>query len=283
MKRVAQQIAECMATYPVSPESQVRQTAYRLTLADDWEIQAGDRVLEIGCGQGDTTAVLAHRVGPNGRVLAVDKGDPHYGAPITIGASMTHLSAGPLGSALEFRLATDITQLAVPSEPVYDVAVLAHCLWYLSNPEELMSLLQTLQHWAHRLCITEWDLQAEGTPFNPHRIAVRIQDRIERSQQNSTANIRWAATKDQVESLLIATGWQVIQRKVSQSSGLEDGVWEVQNSLRYTIKDLDQLSLSEVERAQLLQDLETLRDVDQRQIVASLPSFTVIAQPTTST
>ena len=41
-------------------------------LADRLGLEAGDRVLEVGCGPGHATAVLADRVSP-GRVLALDR------------------------------------------------------------------------------------------------------------------------------------------------------------------------------------------------------------------
>jgi ubiquinone/menaquinone biosynthesis C-methylase UbiE len=42
--------------------------------------QPGERVLDIGCGTGGTTAELARAVGPDGRVLGVDISEPLVGA-----------------------------------------------------------------------------------------------------------------------------------------------------------------------------------------------------------
>jgi ubiquinone/menaquinone biosynthesis C-methylase UbiE len=64
---------------PVARAIQIVQTAYRLRLLRNWSIGLGTRVLEIGCGQGDMTAVLAAAVGPAGRVTAVDIASPDYG------------------------------------------------------------------------------------------------------------------------------------------------------------------------------------------------------------
>ena len=36
-------------------------------------------MLEIGCGQGDTTVALADAVGEEGSVVALDPGRPDYG------------------------------------------------------------------------------------------------------------------------------------------------------------------------------------------------------------
>ena len=61
------------------------QLKHRMSLVETFSIQKGMSVIEIGCGQGDTTVVLADAVGETGRVLAVDIASPDYGAPITLG------------------------------------------------------------------------------------------------------------------------------------------------------------------------------------------------------
>lgn len=55
------------------------QMDHRLDLVSFWGITPGSRVLEIGCGQGDCTIVLADAVGESGHVDAVDPGAPDYG------------------------------------------------------------------------------------------------------------------------------------------------------------------------------------------------------------
>jgi ubiquinone/menaquinone biosynthesis C-methylase UbiE len=58
---------------------QLSQTSHRLHLLHQWSISSGAKVLELGCGQGDTTTVLAAVVGENGKVVAVDPADLQYG------------------------------------------------------------------------------------------------------------------------------------------------------------------------------------------------------------
>lgn len=56
------------------------QTRHRLALVKHWNILPGSKILEIGCGQGDCTTVLANAVGERGTVVAVDPAELDYGA-----------------------------------------------------------------------------------------------------------------------------------------------------------------------------------------------------------
>jgi predicted methyltransferase len=60
------------------------QTLHRLVLLQNWNIPTGAKVLELGCGQGDCTTVLAHAVGEQGRVVAVDPAGLDYGASFCV-------------------------------------------------------------------------------------------------------------------------------------------------------------------------------------------------------
>ena len=62
-----------------SSASLVFQLAHRQELISYWDVQPGSKVLEIGCGQGDTTVALADAVGEEGSVVALDPGRPDYG------------------------------------------------------------------------------------------------------------------------------------------------------------------------------------------------------------
>jgi predicted methyltransferase len=55
------------------------QTIHRLALLQHWNIPTDSKVLELGCGQGDCTTVLANAVGEQGRVVAVDPAESDYG------------------------------------------------------------------------------------------------------------------------------------------------------------------------------------------------------------
>src|SRR2546427_10451551 len=59
-------------------------------------IAPGERVIDVGCGCGDTTIVLGRRVGPVGRVLGID-----VSAPMLERAAETAGAAGGANGPLE--------------------------------------------------------------------------------------------------------------------------------------------------------------------------------------
>jgi len=76
----AASIARLSLHKPAHFSIQHSQTRHRLERVQDWNIPRGSTVLEIGCGQGDCTTVLAHVVGEQGKVVAVDPAGLDYGA-----------------------------------------------------------------------------------------------------------------------------------------------------------------------------------------------------------
>ncbi|MFD8019008.1 methyltransferase domain-containing protein [Streptomyces lavendulae] len=147
------------------------QTRYRAALVSGWNIPAGASVLEVGCGQGDMTAVLAEAVGPQGRVVAVDIADPSYGAPVTLGQSAKHLKATPLGSRIDSRFGLDVLDETVTfPDGGFDHVVLAHCSWYFASLDPLRETLARVRRWARNLCFAEWDLAPRPTDQIGHRL-----------------------------------------------------------------------------------------------------------------
>ena len=76
----AASIARLSLHDPTHFSIQYSQTLHRLELLRYWNIPIGSKVLELGCGQGDCTTVLAHAVGEQGSVVAVDPAELNYGA-----------------------------------------------------------------------------------------------------------------------------------------------------------------------------------------------------------
>jgi ubiquinone/menaquinone biosynthesis C-methylase UbiE len=77
---VATDIASLCLHDPQHWKVQLQSTEHRISILKKFpDLKLGPRILEIGCGQGDTTAVLAELVGENGHVTAVDPGPLDYG------------------------------------------------------------------------------------------------------------------------------------------------------------------------------------------------------------
>lgn len=83
---------------------QQAQLQHRLELVAAFGIQKGMRVLEIGCGQGDTTVAIADAVGESGSVVAIDIANPDYGAPLTLGQAAERIKKSSLGERIDFIL-----------------------------------------------------------------------------------------------------------------------------------------------------------------------------------
>lgn len=221
MTSEALEIARQMATWVVDPDIQVVQTGYRLGLARTWRIPPGARVLEIGCGQGDMTAVLADAVGPDGTVVGTDVAPPDYGAPVTVGQSAEHLLAGRYGARISLRYETDVLTDDVGTG--YDVVVLAHCSWYFASADQLTRTLARARALGARLCFAEWDPQPAAVEQLPHLLAVLAQDRL----TDSDGNVRTPLTRATVLAAVERTGWQVETVTDVDTSALQDADWEV--------------------------------------------------------
>lgn len=269
--RTAEQIASLMATYAVSPREQGKQTAYRMQLAETWAIAPGARVLEIGCGQGDTTAVLAEIVGPKGRVTGIDPAPADYGAPVSLGDSARHFQGGPYGDVIDIRLDfTDWSKLAGD----YDVAVLAHCAWYFSGYEVLVETLKQARARARTLCIAEWSLHPVRPAQIPHYFAVTLQQLVSKFHPELELNIQNPFSEAQIVGALAAAGWHIESRHLVEQPDVDDGRWEVEELLRLAARS--DLSLPSELQAWLLDQAATIRGYGPD--YASLPAVSFICR-----
>ncbi|MDP4170899.1 MAG: class I SAM-dependent methyltransferase, partial [Bacillota bacterium] len=217
-------IVECMALNKGDSSIQRVQTEHRLKLAEFWGIKKGSRVLEIGCGQGDTTAVLAYLVGEGGSVHGIDIASPHYGSPISLGTAADYLKKSTLGKQIKIDFETDPLSVNVDfPENSFDYIVLSHCSWYFKSIEELTEVLKKARKWGKRLCFAEWDSRIETIDQLPHFLTILIQAQYESFKENSTSNVRTLFTPNQIKQLVGNTGWNIINEVSIFSNELQDG------------------------------------------------------------
>ncbi|MFJ4093915.1 class I SAM-dependent methyltransferase [Kitasatospora sp. NPDC089913] len=268
-----------MATSDVSPGIQPAQTRYRAALVSGWDIPAGASVLEVGCGQGDTTAVLAEAVGPRGRVVAVDIADPSYGAPVTLGQSAEHLKATPLGSRIDFRFGLDVLDEAVTfPDDGFDHVVLAHCSWYFGSLDQLAATLVRVRRWARNLCFVEWDLEPRSDEQLPHLLAVLIQGQIEAGGSRGEGNVRTPFSRESLLRTLPATGWNPARPRAVDTAGLQDGDWEV-DACTTLLDDAHRLDrLPRAVQELVLSQGDVLRSLAKHQGNTPLPAYSLTAR-----
>ncbi|KDQ12907.1 hypothetical protein BOTBODRAFT_34051 [Botryobasidium botryosum FD-172 SS1] len=183
----AEEIAKLILHDTKQSHVQVALTANRITLVEKWSIPEGSKVLEIGCGQGECTAVLAEVVGPDGHVTALDPAPPSHGAPITLGEGQAFLSQGRLGDRITWVEADPVAFLETNTEK-YDIAVFAHCLWYFSSPTEIYNALRHAGQHAKTVCIAEWSLSSASA--DAHILTVLGKAVLECHKSESVSNVR---------------------------------------------------------------------------------------------
>lgn len=268
-----------MAAWEASPEVQLRQTAFRMAAVERWGIKPGAKVLEVGCGQGDMTAVLADAVGKEGFVTAVDSAKPSEGAPVSLGDSTRRLHESDLGSRIEFRLDFDVLDPENAFAPdKFDMVVFAHSSWYFSSPEALQQTFETVRPWAKALCLSEWDLDPDSLDQVAHWLAILIHGQVEAEQPEPDANVRTPLSKIEAMELVKGAGWKIERDFVLDSSGLDDGRWEIEACLRRADQAFKSRKLSPRVRKALEQQVEALRQLQDEHGAHSLPSYGLVTR-----
>lgn len=212
------------------------QSAHRYKLIDFWGIRKGARVLEIGCGQGYATKVLADAVGPQGFVYAIDNASPDYGAPMTLDEARDELMISSLGNRIHMEFKVDILNSDFNfDDDEFDCIVMSHCSWYFATGDELMRVLQKVKPWGKKLCFAEWDITPILPEQVPHYMAVTIQAHSECYKLPGTSdnNIRTLLSPSDIKKLITTAGWSINIKDETTlySPDLMDCRWEIINVL----------------------------------------------------
>lgn len=212
-------------------EIQQVQLQHRLELVEAFGIEKGMRILEIGCGQGDTTAALADTVGESGKVTAIDIASSDYGAPMTLGEATDRIKESVLGERITFHLEMDFQTFE--SNEMFDAAVLSHSSWYFRSPDDLLRYFQKLRQMAKAIYVAEWDLDFTEMTQRPHFCAASILALYSNFVHND-GNIQNLFHKSEIQELLQKAGFQIVKKGMVDASYLQDGQWEKSyaNSIR---------------------------------------------------
>lgn len=249
---------------PPDPSIEVAQARHRINLVNAFAsiaappptattttgtVSTGTRFLEIGCGQGNCTTVLASAAGARGSVTAIDPAPPTYGAPFTLADAQAVISASEVGSRITWHNSTSLDQLLLlqaatatstgPSGDAasWDVAVLVHSSWYFRSPDTLGQILATLRGRARAVWLAEYALQATRPEAWAHVLAALARGSLEAhrggnhprhaSSAGGDENIQTPLSPDRIREVAVAAGWDVAGEAVLvPDEGLLDGKWE---------------------------------------------------------
>ncbi|KAH8551839.1 S-adenosyl-L-methionine-dependent methyltransferase [Umbelopsis sp. PMI_123] len=257
------------------------QTRHRIKLVKEWEISDSSSVLEIGCGQGDTTIVLADAVGAKGKVTAIDIAEEDYGSPLTVGQSMQYLKDSDLGNRIDYHFNTDITSSEADIHSDYDVAILSHCSFYFNNPEDLVNIFSSLRKKAKKLCFAEHLAYFPDSKQQlPHFLALSIHAQIQARVGSTRANIRTLFTPEMIREASEKAGWNINREFQVETPELQDAGWEVSDLLHTKIQDLEDAAKGDKKWLELIRaHLQILKDARKRvNHCDTLPTWGFVAE-----
>ncbi|OAA55692.1 SAM-dependent methyltransferase [Cordyceps fumosorosea ARSEF 2679] len=216
--------------------------AHRIQLCRAWGLDALEpfHVLDVGCGQAESTAVLAYFAGEDGHATGLDPAEPSYGAPFTVQQSQDYLrQSSPLGPRITFarRSLPEFLATANARSTVFDMAVFCHSLWYFTGSDAVHDHFVALAGAGiPRVCLAEYSTaSADDDPAQrPHQLAARAQMRLHAAREQhlseakpSTLNVRGALEVEELLRVAESAGWSVTRRGiVSPPAGMRDGYWE---------------------------------------------------------
>lgn len=275
-------IVECMASNEDVKMGDIQriQTEHRLKLVEFWGIKEGSRVLEIGCGQGDTTAALAYSVGEVGFIHGIDIASPDYGAPITLGDSARYLEQSKFGKQLKMEFNIDVLSAEIDfPENSFDYIVFSHCSWYLKSFEELEAMLTKIKKWGKSLCFAEWDSRIEMIEQYPHFLAVLIQSQYECFKESSLSNVRTLFTPTDVRRIAERSGWTITTEQSIHSPQLQDAEWEIAMTVAdYKEEIANLVDLPAKLKSLIKSEVILLEEAQKNHVIKPLSTYVFIAE-----
>ena len=143
------------------------------------QIQAGERVLDIGCGSGVVARDIARRVSPSGTVIGIDS------SPELLKIARGYADEAGLGSVMEFRQA-DCRKLPFANAS-FDVVIAATVLAHVPEAEKALPEMVRAARAGGRVAVFDFDGDGFLIP-HPDRALTR---RIVASQCDNGAVNGW--------------------------------------------------------------------------------------------
>lgn len=153
----------------------------RFSILSEWSIPPGSKILDIGCGQGDSTLVLALGLGPDCHITGIDTAPDDYGTPRTVSESQGEILKSVLGDRVSFYNQTDAAtffQSPAGSGVKFNAATACHSLFYFPDPAAVASFFFDLKAGGiTKVYVAEYDQKQTTFPKaqTPHILAAKAQ------------------------------------------------------------------------------------------------------------
>ncbi len=134
----------------------------RRQTVDDLNLKPGDAVLDLGCGPGLWTHLLAEKVKPNGRVVGVDF------SPDLINYAVENLKKDPLKNIIEFRK-ENFYDLSF-KENTFDLVFFGNCFAYITDYFKILEEMKRVTKKGGRTAAKDFD----GALFIVHPIEPQL-------------------------------------------------------------------------------------------------------------
>jgi hypothetical protein len=133
-----------------------------------------------------------------------------------------------VGKRITWHRANPVEFLSSSSpEQKWDVAVLAHCIWYFRSEDQLSALLAALKGRVGRVLVAEYALHASELEAVPHVLATLARAALEAHRKDSSENIQTPLSPAAVKELAEKEGYSVVgEDNVVPEPELSDGGWE---------------------------------------------------------
>ncbi len=181
----------------------------------------GARVLDVGCGFGDTSVVIGKLVGPSGRVVGVD-------------AAANFIDCARADAAAMDAPNVSFEVRDVEEEPLggpYDVAFARFGTMFFSNPVAALRNVRRSMAPGGRLCIVVWR-KREDSPalYRAQQIVEALVPKVEKGDAVTCGPGPFSMSgADMVSDQLLAAGWthpcfERNQLLISIGSDIEDAI-----------------------------------------------------------
>ncbi|CAD6892550.1 unnamed protein product [Tilletia laevis] len=202
-------------------------------------------LLEVGCGQGDMSIVLAEMVGEGATVVGLYPAPLTYGAPMNLGQAQAILKSSAVGSRLHFVRGDVPSYFSKKADgtptPSFEAAVVVHSLFYFPSEAALfesLTILRKANPPIKHLCLAEWALTTSNPTAIPHLLAIFAQSFLPKAD----ANVQTIFSPVQLKKLAERAGWKLKSESVIANPGIQDGRWEVDMTLALQREREEELS-----------------------------------------